>query len=83
MTYAKKTDGPEFFDSDKYPSLTIPPPEPVDHDDTFDDSNMEVEEAEDDFEDVGNWEDENPGDPFKTPKRKSGRPEKTGKTSPR
>ena len=93
MRYAKKTDGPDFFDSEKYPSLTRPPVEPVDHDDTFDDSHMETEEGDDtldvthmeaeeendNFEDLGDWE-----DPFKTPKRKkSGRPLKTGKTSPR
>ena len=96
VSYAKKTDGPDFFDSDKYPSLTRPPPEPVDHDDTSDVTHMEVDEEDDtldvthieaeeanaEFEDVGDWED--PGDPFKTPKRKkSGRPLKTGKTSPR
>ena len=107
VRYAKKTDGPDFFDSEKYPSLTRPPVEPVDHDDTFDDSHMETEEGDDtfddshmeteegddtldvthmeaeeendNFEDLGDWE-----DPFKTPKRKkSGRPLKTGKTSPR
>ena len=48
-------------------------------DDTLDVTHMEAEEENDNFEDLGDWE-----DPFKTPKRKkSGRPLKTGKTSPR